>query len=254
MGDFGLALSVETLLEALISSFAKFESTCWSLVLTANRSEPEIARDALHSLCEHYWRPVYVFIRSRGHDRVDSADLTQEFFTRVLEKGTFGDVDPDKGRFRSYLLGAVKHFLSDQHDRHTAQKRGGELSFISLDDIAVEDSVLKDGTSAHPEELFDRKWAVSVLDRTLSRLEESQGGKKRKAYVLLKPLITGGASDKSYAEIGRELGLKEGSVKSAVHRMRKDYGKLLKDEIRQTLSDDADADEELKYLLSVLTG
>ena len=221
-------------------------------MLSANQNEPESARDALHALCEHYWKPVYVYIRSRGHGQDRAGDLTQEFFTRILEKGRLGNVHPSRGRFRSYLLGAVKHFLSDQYDKDTAQKRGGNLSFISIDALVVEDAVLKDGTSDLPDKLFDRKWAVSVLDRTLLRLEESQTGNKREAYRLLKPLITGVTTDRSYAEIGNQLGLKEGSVKSAVHRLRKEYGRILKDEIRQTMSDEDDPDAELKYLLSVL--
>jgi len=202
-------------------------------VLSANQSQPTDAREALHKLCEHYWKPVYVYIRTCQHDQSQAEDLTQEFFAGILEKGRLGDANPSKGRFRAYLLGAVKHFLSDDHDRDEAKKRGGGLTIISFDAATIEHDLLADN-SVQPDALFDRKWAVSVLDRALQRLKESHDGEgKRELYRLLKPHLVGDRSGKSYAEIGTALGMKEGSVKSAVHRLRKDYGRLLKDEVRQ---------------------
>lgn len=229
-----------------------FVTTRWSLVLRSQGpSEP--ARAALGELCEAYWGPVHAFIRRRlgGDDR--ARDLTQEFFARLLSGNGVAGADPARGRFRSLLLGAVRHFLSDMADRARAEKRGGGEEWVSLDGILEEEIVTREGNGA--DRGFDREWAVSVVNRALRALESEQSTEaRREAHQVLKPWLQGPVDGSSQAAAAARLGWTENAVRVAVHRMRRRFRELIRSEIAQTVDGDAAVQEELRYLLEVLVG
>jgi RNA polymerase sigma-70 factor (ECF subfamily) len=230
-----------------------FATTRWSLVVAAqDRSQPE-AGQALAELCRLYWYPLYGYIRSRGHGHDAAQDLTQEFFARLLEKDGLAAVDQNKGRFRSFLLAACQHFLANQHDHDHAQKRGGGRQSVSID---FRDA---DGRYAHepahgetPERLFERRWALALLERVLARLRgEYDGAGRGRLFDCLKARLTGDRAV-PHADVAAELGVTEGAVKVAVHRLRQRYRELLRDEIGQTLDDAGQVEEEIRALFAAL--
>jgi RNA polymerase sigma-70 factor (ECF subfamily) len=230
-----------------------FATTRWSLVVAAqDRSQPE-AGHALAELCRLYWYPLYGYIRSRGHGHDTAQDLTQEFFARLLEKDVLAAVDQNKGRFRSFLLAACQHFLANQHDHDCAQKRGGGREPMSID---FRDA---DGRYAHepahgetPERLFERRWALALLERVLARLRgEYEAAGRALLFECLKSRLTGDRAV-PHAAVARELGVTEGAVKVAVHRLRQRYRELLRDEIGQTLDDAGQVEEEIRALFAAL--
>lgn len=236
----------------------RFVTTCWTEVLAAQGGTPA-ARQALADLCAAYYGPVAAHVRRSVRDPQQAEDLTQEFFTRLLERCGVGGAQPGGGRFRSYLLGAVRHFLADQRDREHRLKRGGGRVLESLDapvrpdgDTRLGDGVAASGLAS--EDLrFDRDWAVAVMDRALRRLEgEWQQGGRGEAFQHLKLWLAGDAGATSQAEVGRVLGMGESAVKVAVHRMRKRLRELLREEVLQTLPPDGDPEDELRYLVEVL--
>lgn len=235
---------------------AAFAPTRWTLVLRARGSAPEAQR-ALGELCEAYWQPVFRFLRREGRDDDSARELTQEFFARLLAKPAFGGVEPGRGRFRAYLLGAVKHFLAGERDRANAAKRGGGQAPLSLDaqsgtDTASELSV-PDPSGLAPDAFFDRQWAVTTVDRAVAALAaEAEAGGRSAQFAALKPWLLGELPALSQAETARELGLSEGAVKVAVHRLRKRFRELVKAEIVQTVSDPDQIQDELRYLIEVL--
>jgi RNA polymerase sigma factor (sigma-70 family) len=232
-----------------------FESTNWSLVGAAKPDEASQtrARKALEELCRAYWYPLYAFVRSLGHSVVDAQDLTQAFFSRIIETGGFASAERERGRFRSYLLGAMKHFLANEWHRAQTQKRGGQTQFIEWD--ALEPEARYAGTSKssdYPEQLFDREWALETIASALSALHhEMRKAGKGEQFDALKGSLT--AEDHSpREEIAERLGMSENSVKVAVHRLRKRYRKLLRAAIAETVSNEANLDEEMRYLVAVL--
>jgi RNA polymerase sigma-70 factor (ECF subfamily) len=232
----------------------RFATTHWSVVLAARaRGEPQ-AEEALSALCRTYWYPLYAYIRRRGHSAEDAQDLTQAFFTRLLEKNDLAQVDPQKGRFRSFLLAACNHFLSNERDRQKAQKRGGGRAALSLDWSDAEGRYLvepADGLT--PERLFERRWALTLLDQVLTRLraEYAERGKEH-LFDALRGAMAGEPDAASYRDSARQLGLSEGAVKVAIHRLRQRYRELLRDEIGRTVGAPEQIDDEVRDLFAAL--
>ena len=213
------------------------------------------ASTALAELCEIYWAPVYAFIRRSGLPAEDARDLTQAFFARVIEKNFIREARPDRGRFRSYLLGCLRHFMSNARDAHRAAKRGGDRLHISLDLEVGERLIERDNIDElSPDRVYERRWVMTVIDQALARVEQKFAASGRTSqFAKLKGLLTGDES-RSYAELGTTLGMSEGALRVAVHRIRTDFGKALRDTIAETIGDPSDVDEELRYLLDVVGG
>jgi RNA polymerase sigma factor (sigma-70 family) len=233
-----------------------FVTTHWSVVLTAGRSDTPRARDALTNLCQTYWFPLYAYVRRRGHSPEDAQDLTQEFFARLLEKNWVGGADQRKGKFRSFLLTAMKRFLADEWDKARAQKRGGGQAPLPLQfDTAETRYGHEPADQVTPEQSFERRWALTLLDSVLNRLraEFEQEG-RAELFAALNPCLVGDRTAQPYAELAVKLGVSEGTVKSAVHRLRQRYRQLLRDEIAQTVAEPGEVDEELRHLFAVLGG
>ena len=237
------------------SDAAGFAATRWSLVLAAaGGADAARAADAMAELCRIYWYPLYAYIRRRGHSSHEAEDLTQEFFLRLLAKEDFAGVDRRKGKFRAFLLAAMKHFLANQWDRCQAQKRGGAERILSLDTVSAEIRYrLEPSHNLTPEKLFERQWAMTVLERVLARLQgELDAAGKTVLFQGLKPFLTGGRPAASYAEVAVELQMSEGAVKVAVHRLRRRFRELLKEEIAQIVTGPEEIDDEIRYLLACL--
>jgi RNA polymerase sigma-70 factor (ECF subfamily) len=233
----------------------QFATTQWSLVGAAKLDEASQtrAREALEELCRAYWYPLYAFVRSRGYSAVDAQDLTQAFFTRIIEAGGFASADRERGRFRSYLLGAMKHFLANEWHRAQTQKRGGQVQFIEWD--ALDPEARYAGASKpsdHPEHLFDRAWALETIAGALQALRDQmvEAGKSEQ-FDALKGSLTG-EDDSPREEIAARLDMSEGAVKVAVHRLRQRYRSLLRAAVAETVSNEADLDDEMRYLVAVL--
>ena len=231
-----------------------FATTHWSLVL-ATRPDAvgqSQARSALAALCGLYWYPLYAFVRFRGYGPEQAQDLTQAFFARLVETDGLAGVDPDQGRFRSYLLGAMKHFLSNDWHRERTKKRGGEVQFVDLDALDPEARyALAPAPTDDPDAAFDREWAMAILDRALERLQEESEAKGRgQLFAELKGSLTGAEPDR--AAVAERLGLTEGAVKVAVHRLRKRFQVNIRAEIAETVADPGEIDEEMRYLVDIL--
>lgn len=232
-----------------------FRTTHWSAVVLAGQSGTPQADDALERLCRVYWPPLYAYVRRLGHGAHDAQDLTQEFFARLLEKNYLRLADRERGRFRSFLLTSLKHFLVNDWIRGQAQKRGGGQKVFSIDDEAAERLYLQQpADQGEAEHLFDRRWALTLLERAMDRLGGDYAGTgKSELFQRLKPfLLTEGSGD-SYRQVAVPLALSEGAVKVAVHRMRQRFRDVVRDEIAQTVADPADVDEELRLLMAALT-
>ena len=233
-----------------------FETTHWSLVLAAKADDlnHNHARKALEELCRAYWYPIYAFVRNRGYSSDDAQDLTQSFFTRIIETSGFASVDPERGRFRSYLLGAMKHFLANEWHRAQAQKRGGGVAIIELDAFDPEARyALEAARAPDPDVGFDREWAGRLTARAMEKLRaETHARGKGELFEALKGSLTGDESARS--ETAARLAMTEGAVKVAVHRLRKRYRGLLRAEIAETVSDPSDIDDEMRHLVAALRG
>lgn len=231
----------------------QFATTRWSVVLAAGANLSSAgAREALATLCETYWYPLYAFLRSRGYDAEDAQDLTQAFFARVLEKHTIGQADPARGRFRSFLLAALKNFAANEHDREITKKRGGGAPIVSLELEGAEGRFqLEPPSDETPERIFDRRWALTLLDRVMSRLKtEGPRAGRKSQFEGLKTYLTGDQPQLSYAQTASALGISEGAVKVAVHRLRRHFRDLVRDEIAQTVSSPEEIEDELRHLWS----
>jgi RNA polymerase sigma-70 factor (ECF subfamily) len=232
----------------------RFQTTHWSLVAAArDRASPE-AQQALAELCEMYWYPLYAFIRRSGHGSEEARDLTQEFFARVLEKDYLADVDREKGKFRSFLLTACKNFLANERDRAAALKRGGGCTINSFDSGEAENRFGQEPAhQATPERLYERRWALLLLQNALAQLrrEFEQAGKVD-VFERLKGMLTGEKSAERYAEVAAALGITESSVKVSVHRLRRRYGEILREQISRTLRNPSEIDAEIRDLFTAL--
>jgi DNA-directed RNA polymerase specialized sigma24 family protein len=233
----------------------QFATTRWSLVLHAGGSSPSLAHEALTALCRTYWPPLYAYVRRRGHAVHDAQDLTQAFFARLLEQGWIERADPGKGRFRTFLLTALQRFLADEWDRARALKRGGAQPPVSLDALENDYQAFA-STALSADRLYDRQWALALLDRTLSRLETEFARAGRAAeFAALKPFLTADRESLRYADAARAAGLTEGAARVAVHRLRRRYRELFRDEIAQTVDTPAEIEAELRHLMqSLATG
>ena len=228
-----------------------FAPTRWSLIAAARDGGTPEARQALAQLCEGYWYPLYAYIRRRGHPPEQAQDLTQEFFARLLERDWLGAADPAKGRFRAFLLACCKNFLANEHDHAGAQKRGGGQPPLSLD--GAEGRYRSEAShDVTPEKLFERRWALTLLDRVLDRLRAEFARRGKEALFLrLRPYLVGdrGAPQRQAAA---ELGLSVGALKVTVHRMRQRYRELLREEIGQTFGEPYQIDEEIRQLFTAV--
>ena len=233
----------------------QFTTTHWSVVLLAGQGSSPPAAAALEKLCRVYWYPLYVFVRRKGYPPHEAQDLTQSFFARLLDKNYLSAVDPSKGKFRSFLLAAVEHFLANEWRRGQAQKRGGKLTFLSFDEISAEKQYLDaQAPSLSPEQLFDKQWATTLLEQVLSRLrDEFISAGKVTLFDNLKIFLTGETQIASYAELAARLGTTEAALKMAVSRIRHKYGELLRAEIASTVSKPEEVEEELRALFSALS-
>ncbi|MFA9452914.1 MAG: RNA polymerase sigma factor [Candidatus Aminicenantaceae bacterium] len=233
----------------------QFATTHWSLVLAAkpNEASRTSAREALEKLCRAYWYPLYAFVRSRGYSAVDAQDLTQAFFARIFETEGLASADREKGRFRSYLLGAMKHFLANEWHRAQTLKRGGREQFIDWEALDPEPRYTGASRwSENPEQLFDREWALETIAGALNALRsEMEKAGKGDLFEALRGSLTGG-EELPREEIAANLGMSVGAVKVAVHRLRQRFRRMLRAAIAETVSNEADLDDEMRYLVEVL--
>lgn len=237
---------------AILGRVESFDTTRWSRVIAAGRrSSPESA-EALSLLCRTYWHPLHAYVRGRVSDPDEAQDLTQEFFARLLEKNVIAQADGERGRFRSFLLAALKHFLANEWDKARADKRGGDRRALSFDPDQTE-CVVEPSDSVTPEQLYERQWAVTLLERVLHRLRAdftSRGEDER--FEQLKPMLLAADDRIAYADVAAKLGTSEGAARMAVHRMRRRYRELLREEVGHTVADPAEIDDEISGLFAAL--
>jgi RNA polymerase sigma-70 factor (ECF subfamily) len=232
----------------------RFFTTEWSLVLAAGDSQAPDSREALASLCRSYWYPVYAHVRHLGEPRDQAEDLTQGFFTHLLEDRTLSVATPDKGRFRSFLKGVLRHYLSHEWRRERTQKRGGGQAPLALDYLHAESEYkLEPADDQTPESAFEQRWARTLLARVLEQMrKQMEGATGRARFRRLESLLTGQSGGRPYKQVAVELEMSESAVKVALHRMRRRFGELLRKEVARTVNDPAEVDEEIRYLFDVL--
>lgn len=231
-----------------------FATTRWSIVLAAGRDSSPEAKTALATLCETYWFPLYAFVRRQGYDAQDAQDLTQGFFTRLLEKKDLRDVQRERGKFRSFLLASMKHFLMNEWDRTQAQKRGGGQRMLSVDFDEAESRLrLEPSHEQTPEVIFEKQWALTLLDRVRAVLrEEFVRAHKAEQFDRLHVYLTGEKSAVTYAEVAEKLRISEAAVKMAVSRLRRRFHDRLRKEIVQTVATEDEVDDEIRALIDAL--
>jgi DNA-directed RNA polymerase specialized sigma24 family protein len=232
-----------------------FHTTSWTLVRAAAADSAADSREALATLCQKYWQPVYAFIRRRGYDREQGQDLTQGFFALLIEKNYLLDSDQDRGLFRAFLLTAVKHFLANEWDRTHALKRGGAQVLISIDLVGAEkwhaSAPMEHET---PESLFERRWALSVLESVVAKLRaEFASAGKTAEFEKLSVFLNKDSDSGRYETLAQEMGVSSGALRMSVHRIRRKYRRLLREEIAETVSRPEEVDAELRFLLSALS-
>lgn len=233
----------------------EFASTRWSIVLAAGRADRPDSRQALAELCQSYWYPLYAYVLRRINDPHEAQDLIQEFFSRLLEQNAFAIADPQRGRFRAFLLTSLRNFLTDQWNRTKARKRGGGQMRLSLN-FESEKSLdaLEPTDDQTPERLFDRQWAITLMDLVMTRLrDELVRAGKELHFEQLKGFLGGGRTGTSYAKVARELGISTGAAMVAAHRLRRRYRDLLREEIAQTVASPDEVDDEIRSLFTCLS-
>jgi RNA polymerase sigma factor (sigma-70 family) len=230
-----------------------FTTTHWSLVLTAQEESPA-AHEALEKLCRIYWRPIYSFVQRQGFGLEEAKDITQGFFAQLLERRSFNAVRKEKGRLRSYLLGALKYFLADERRRASAIKRGKGQRLIPLEELRADERVeIEPADSVTAELIYERRWALTVLEQVLSRLkDEYQAAGNAILFDSLKQLLPDEPGSPSQAQIAAQLGMTENAVRQAFYRFRQRYQSLLREEIAHTVATPADIEDELRHLIAVL--
>jgi RNA polymerase sigma factor (sigma-70 family) len=232
---------------------SRFPTTRWTLVIAAGGQQQKEARSALVSLCENYWYPLYAYLRRRGYPADEAQDLTQEFFIRVLEGRYLDRADREKGRFRSFLLTSLKFFVADEEDRRRAHKRGGGM-LLPLELSSGEERYEREpGHDETPERIFERRWALSVLERVVEKLRKEFTLHGRPEHFERLKVFLLGQSDAPYAALAREMNTSEGALKVAIHRIRKRYRELFRLEIADTVADPAEVESELRFLAAVLS-
>jgi len=233
---------------------ARFQTTRWSLVIAAAGGDAGGAQEAMAALCQAYWYPLYAFARRQGVSAADAEDVTQAFFATLLEKDFLQGVRRERGRFRSFLLAAFRHFLSNQRDRERAWKRGGRHTRVSFDAAEAESRFQQHGSrTPSPEDEFEKQWALALLDKVRGALaEEARRTGKSEQFVRLSPLLGGTPDRETYAGAAQALGLSEAAVKVAVHRLRNRFRERLREEIAQTVAGPEDVDDEIRSLFEAL--
>lgn len=237
-----------------IGEAGQFLNTHWSVVLLASQGNSPQAEAALETLCRNYWYPLYSFVRRQGYSPADAQDLTQEFFAQLLGKQRLQLADRERGRFRSFLLASLKNFLVNEWVRGQAQKRGGGIPALSLDEAIAEELYRREPDSpTAPEILYDKRWAITLLERAVERLTAhyTQTGKEQ-LFNTLKPWLLAETSHQIYDDLAKTLGMNEGSVKVALHRLRQRLREAVRDEVSHTVASPADVDEELRCLMASL--
>lgn len=231
----------------------EFQSTSWTVVLAGKKLDSAVSRQALDQLCADYWPPLYMYIRQRGYSEEDAKDLTQELFATLLERRFLESVEKGRGRFRYFLLACAKNFLASHQEKLQAQKRGGGHTPLHFDFASVEARFqTRQYSNLDPGTLFDRQWALSVLDSALRRLrDEFTSMGKKEIFKHLKGSLVSRKGDSSYRVLGGTLGMSEGAVKMAVNRMRTRYGQLIWDEVAKTVENPEDVSDEINYLIEV---
>jgi RNA polymerase sigma-70 factor (ECF subfamily) len=233
----------------------QFTTTHWSVVLEACQVESPLAADALEQLCRTYWYPLYAFVRRKGYSPPDAQDLTQDFFARLLEKKYIALADRSRGRFRSFLLTSLQHFLANEWAKTKTERRGGGHRIISWEEDEAEERYLAEpADNLAPDRIFERRWATGLLELVLARLrEEYAAAAKSEQFEALKVFVWGEKSLASYAEIAGQLRMTEGAVKVAVYRLRQRYRELLRAQVARTVASESEIDEELRYLISTVS-
>jgi RNA polymerase sigma factor (sigma-70 family) len=241
--------------ESLLVGEGRFAATHWSVVLAAASEDSQEAATALETLCRQYWYPLYAFVQRLGHAPADAEDIVQSFFSNLLEKRSLQHADPLRGRFRTFLLASLKHFMTNEWQRQRTAKRGGGVPAFSLDQLGPEELYAREiAHSLTPEQLYDRAWALSVLARVRTRLRDDYAGRgQAERFRLLESFLPGETSELTYAEAGRQLGLSEGSVKAEVHRLKRRYRAFLRAAVMPTVARLEDVDEELRELMGALS-
>ena len=234
----------------------RFRTTHWSVVLLSAQSQMPGSRPALDELCRLYWYPLYAFVRRRGYTAEDAQDLTQGFFLSLLERKSLRQVDPERGKFRSFLLASLKHYLSDAFQREKSIKRGGKIEFVALDLAGAEERYHEDqATSLTAEKVFDARWAMSLLGHAIDRLRQEYVMQGKSAMVeVLKPFLDPTNCKKlpSYEEAAAQLQVSLSGVKTLIHRLRKRYSEILREEVVRTVADPKEVDEEIRALCEAL--
>lgn len=230
---------------------ASFRTTRWSVVLAAQGKASGDAVQSLEALCRQYWPPLYAYVRQRGHAEHDAQDLTQAFFTRFLEKQWLTAADRERGRFRSFLLMTLKRFLANEWDRSQTQKRGGGIQIISMD--AAEPMSLPDPSAKSAESLFERRWALTLLEAVMRRLRQEHESAGRLAeYERLKPCLTAERGSIDYEALAADLNLQPASARSTVHRLRKRFREIFREEVSGTVANAADVEDEMRTVIAAL--
>lgn len=233
-----------------------FQTTHWSVVLAARDRDGTVGREALANLCSTYWYPLYAFVRRQGAAPPEAEDLTQEFLFQIIERHALGTVQPAAGKFRSFLLACLKNFLANQRERAHAQRRGGGKPVVPLDSTDAETRYsLEPVDHRTPEAVFERRWAITVLERTMTALRrEYSSGEKRQQLEELEGFLPSGKAGCSRAELAAKRGVSVGAIDVAIHRLRQRFGALLREQVAQTVSTDAEVEEEIRHLISVISG
>ncbi len=232
----------------------EFATTHWSLVLRAGRRDGADSADALEKLCRAYWFPLYAFARREGCGPEEAQDVTQEFFSRLLAKNFLQTADPQRGRFRSFLLSSFRHMMANERRNAAREKRGGGEQVFSLDEQDAEGRYLLDPADATtPERIFERRWAETVLARVLDRLEAEYTGHAMR-FDDLKVFLVEARGTAAFAEVAARMGVTEAALKSVVHRMRRRYAELFRDEVAHTVENPAEVEEEIRHMFAVLSG
>jgi RNA polymerase sigma-70 factor (ECF subfamily) len=244
----------ETTRETDRGGAGQFAETHWSMVLAAGDSASPGSVEAMEKLCRTYWYPLYAFVRRRGCAEHDAKDLTQGFFAHLLERHAFRSVVQNRGKFRSFLLKSLKNYLTDEHERQCALKRGGGEMLISIDAQEAEHRYQHEpAASETPEKLFEQRWAFALLDAALSRLDQEYAASgKGPLFTQLRGFLVHGAHSKTHAQIAAQIGMSEEAVKKASQRLRQRYQQIIREEIGRTVATASEIEEEMRYLWSVL--
>ena len=233
-----------------------FRTTHWSEVLAAREGEAAATSRALELLCRAYWHPLYVFVRRRGYDAADAQDLTQDFFAQLLQRDFLRNIAREKGRFRSFLLAALKNFLATEWRRESAMKRGGGHTFVSWDELQAEERYCDDvPDESVPERVYDRRWALTVMQQAMDRLRDDFGSTgKARQFEELKPFLSREGTREDYAGVAGRLGMSPGAVTVAIHRFRRRYGELVRSVVAETVAGPDEVEDELRFLAAQLSG